>query len=90
MAVSGLVVTLAEHEGYADAARARIARDPRVTLGGQFGRRLSLVAQTDGPGADRDLWDDLRAIPGVEHVDVTFVAFDEPESGTGVTSDGER
>lgn len=77
MAVSGLVVTLAQDPALAEASLAALVRDARLTLGERFGRRLSLVAETPGPREDRQLCDDLRAMPGVVHVDVTFVGFDE-------------
>ncbi|MBL8761239.1 MAG: hypothetical protein JNL50_08045 [Phycisphaerae bacterium] len=78
MAVSGIVVTLASDPGLAEQAMAALSADPRLTLGERFGLRLAAVAETDSPRADRDLWDQLHAIPGVVHVDVTFVALDQP------------
>ena len=78
MAVSGIVVTLASEPGLAEQALASLLADPRLTLGERFGLRLAAVAETDSPRADRDLWDELHAMPGVVHVDVTFVALDQP------------
>lgn len=81
MAISGLVVTLAENNDAAEAAVAILRADPRLTLGEQFGRRLALVADTPSVRADRDLWDELRGNPGITNVDVTFVHLDaEPAS----------
>jgi hypothetical protein len=78
MAVSGLVLNLSPVDDLASRALVSLSRDPRITIGERFGRRLAAVAQTESPQADRDLWDDLHATPGVEYVDVTFVALDDP------------
>lgn len=78
MAVSGIVVTLSDDQALAHAAIESLSADPRLTLGERFDRRLAAVAETPSARDDRDLWDDLNAIPGVVRVDVTFVALDEP------------
>ncbi|MFO0836539.1 MAG: hypothetical protein U0638_16350 [Phycisphaerales bacterium] len=80
MAVSGIVVTLSDDRGLAKAALESLSTDPRLTLGERFDRRLAAVAETPSVRDDRDLWDDLNALPGVVRVDVTFVALDEPAS----------
>lgn len=77
MAVSGLIVTLVEDAVIAQQAVATLSCDPRLVLGERSDRRVPLVAQTPSPGDDRELWDALRAMPGVENVDVAFVGFDE-------------
>lgn len=79
MSISGLVLTLAD-DGPACAALSALAGDPRLTLGEQFGRRLAVVADTESVEADRALWDELRAAPGIVNVDVTFVHLDPPPS----------
>jgi len=76
MAISGLVVKLAEDDD-AGAALARLAADSRITLGERFGNRLAVVAETSNVQADRDLFDELSAMPGIVHVDVTFVHLGE-------------
>lgn len=76
MAISGLVVTLADDETAAAGALAALGADPRLTLGERFGRRLAIVADTPSVHADRALWDELRGTPGVTYVDVTFVHLD--------------
>lgn len=78
MAVSGLVVTLSPDDGLAQRAIHSLRDDPRLTLGERFGRRLALVAETGGVPEDRALWDDLHSTEGIDSVDVTFVALDEP------------
>lgn len=80
MAISGLVVTLKPDADEAARALAIMASDRRLTIGDRFGHKVALVAETEGVGADRDLWDDLRGTPGVEFVDVTFIALDAPGS----------
>lgn len=81
MAISGLVVTLV-NDSTGESALARLASDPRLTLGSRFGHRVAVVAETPGVGDDRALMDDLRDTPGIAAVDVTFVHLDEsPASG---------
>ena len=82
MAISGLVVTLADDQAVADAAVALLKADPRLTIGERFGRRLALVADTPSVPADRSLWDELRQTPGVVYVDVTFVHLDTDPAPT--------
>ena len=83
MAISGLVVKLAENDS-AGVALARLAADASLTLGERFGHRLAVVAETPDAGSDRDLFDELCAKPGIVHVDVTFVHLDE---GTDAASE---
>jgi len=73
MAISGLVVTLAEDAAIAESAAASLGRDARLTVGDRFGRRLAVVAETPDVASDRDMIDELRMMPGVVYVDVTFV-----------------
>jgi len=69
-------LTLCEDGAVAALALESLAKDSRITLGERFDRRVAAVAETGSAHADRDLWDDLRSIPGVVNVDVTFVALD--------------
>ena len=82
MSVSGLVITLANDRSEAERTLRVLACDPRLTLGERFGQRVPAVAETPGVAEDRALIDDLRALDGVENVDVTFVALDEPPGET--------
>lgn len=75
MAISGLVVTLSD-DGAATAALSMLSADPRLTLGGRFGRRVAVVADTPNVESDRVLWDQLRCTPGITHVDVSYVHLD--------------
>ncbi|MDZ4754570.1 MAG: hypothetical protein SGJ11_08740 [Phycisphaerae bacterium] len=83
MAISGLVVTLHEDSAAADAAVSALSDDGRVSVGERFGRRVAIVAETGSVAEDRDLWDALLAIPGVEHLDVAYVALDPPTVESG-------
>jgi hypothetical protein len=76
MSISGLVVTLADEDVTAESAVTTLRADARLTLGERFGRRLAIVADTSSVHDDRVLWDELREMPGVVHVDVTFVHLD--------------
>lgn len=88
MAVSGIVVTLSEDSALAAAALGALRADGRLTLGERFGARVAAVAENAGVAEDGAMWDDLHALPGVERVDVTFVALDDPapfqEGGAGM------
>jgi hypothetical protein len=72
MAISGLVVTLSDKFSE-EAMRASLATDERLTVGECFDGRVALVAETPSVEADRALWEDLWSMPGVRHVDVTYV-----------------
>lgn len=76
MSISGLVLTLS-NDSRAEAAMSTLASDPRLTVGERFDRRVAVVATTPSVESDRELWDDLRSIPGIAFVDVTFVHLDE-------------
>ena len=76
MSISGLVIILKDDSSGTERALRTLASDARLTLGERFGRRIAAVAETTSVQADRDLWDDLRANPDVEYVDVTFVGLD--------------
>lgn len=75
MAISGLVITLAENPAGA-AALSALASDLRLTLGERFGQRVALVAETPSARNDHDLFDQLRELPGITQVDVTYVHLD--------------
>lgn len=83
MAISGLVITLSGDGQEAAQALAWLEADARITLGARDGRRVAAVAETPSVRADRDLWDEVHALEGVEHVDVTFVGLDEPGATAG-------
>lgn len=76
MSISGLVLTLS-NDSRGEAALSALAGDPRLTVGERFDRRVAVVAATPSVESDRQLWEDLRSIPGIAFVDVTYVHLDE-------------
>ena len=76
MAISGLMVTLCAGAREAEQALRALSTDRRLTLGERVERRLAIVAETPSAEHDAELWNDLRALPGIENVDVTFVSVD--------------
>ena len=78
MPVNGLLLTLSNNTGLADAARSQIARRPDVSLGDASGRWQPLAVDTPDVKAAHDFHEWLEALPGVEQVDVIYVGFDEP------------
>lgn len=75
MAISGLVVTLSDDTAAA-AALSVLSSDSRLTLGERLGRRVAVVADTPSAHDDLELFDELRGMPGITQVDVTFVHLD--------------
>lgn len=87
MAISGLVVTLAEDPAGA-AALTVLKSEPRLTLGERFGRRVAVVAETPSARDDRELFDELRAMPGITQVDVTYVHLDTEPAVSELSQQG--
>lgn len=77
MMISGLVVTLHADSTLAQSALQTIGRHPALELGPQKGRRLALVLETATPGESQTLNKWLVELPGVEHVVVAFVHWDD-------------
>ncbi len=76
MPVSGLVATV-EPSADVEAVRLALGREPAVQLGKTDGRRIPLVVDTPDPQTDKRVWQRLNAVPGLLHLDVVFVGFDE-------------
>lgn len=85
MAISGLVITLSEHEAERAAALACIAKERALTLGQAHGLRLPAVLESDDRHHYQRCWDALVDLPGVLQVDLVFVDYEA--SGE---SDGQR
>lgn len=83
MAVSGLVITLCSDAARRREAMERFGRDRRLVLGDLLGSHLAVSATTDSPREDLALIDELRAVPGVEQVEIVFVGLDEQADGNG-------
>lgn len=80
MPVSGLIVTLDRAPDVADAAVRAIAQRDDLTLGQRAGVKLPLVSDTADKTHDKALWSWLQRLPGVVHVDVVMIHFDESSS----------
>jgi nitrate reductase NapAB chaperone NapD len=76
MPVSGLVVTLTDDQERRDSALAAIRREPRIEIGMMEARQLAIVVDTPSGDDDRQLWQWLNSLPGVEFVDVALVGFE--------------
>ena len=81
--ISGLVIVLAEDEASRAEALSAIERDQRISVGPRRDRRLAVVVETDSSEEDREVWDQLQALPGVAWVELAFASFDtEPSAAT--------
>lgn len=77
MPISGLVVALAD-DALGQQSADRIAAAPQIEVGRRTAHKLAVVVETASSDEDRDLWQWLRDLPGVVHVDVVFIGFDDP------------
>ncbi len=79
MAVSALIVTLSEDPELAQTTLRALGRDARFTVGEtRVDRRVAVVLDTPDPAADEAAHAWLRALRGVEFVDVVLVYLDDP------------
>jgi nitrate reductase NapAB chaperone NapD len=76
MPVSGLVVTLTPEPRRREEALAAIGREPCIEVGASEAGRLAIVVDTVSSEDDRQVWEWLNALPGVEFVDVALVGFE--------------
>jgi hypothetical protein len=74
--ISGLVATLTADASLAQSALQAIRQHPALEAGPQDGSRLPLVLETATPSESHDLSEWLVELPGIEHVDVAFVHWD--------------
>lgn len=77
MPVSGLVLTLRDDSQERDEALARLAEEPRITMGVLQANRLAFVIETESDDEDRQIWSWVNSLPGVTLVDVVFVGFEQ-------------
>ncbi len=77
MPVSGLVVSLVPDPSQRRDALAKIAAHARIEVGQDDGHCVAIVTDTPSAQADKALWDWIYQIPGVIHLEVAFVGFDE-------------
>lgn len=97
MAVGGLVLSLSADTPQRLAAERWIQADPRLEQGPREGLRLAVVALTDTLRAGHDLCQELLAQPGIDHLEVAYVAPEEeppasslPASGLQASMQGDR
>lgn len=79
MPISGLVVTfessVVEHSATLDELR----NIPEIELGTCDGSKLAIVIDSDSKVRDQEIYNTVRELPGVTHVAVAMIAFDEDE-----------
>lgn len=89
MAVGGLVLSLSSDPTLRREAEAFLQADPRLDEGPRAGLRVAVVATTDTLGEGRDLCEALIAHPGIENLEVAYVAPEE-ERAVGCASEGDE
>ena len=77
MPISGLVLTLSKDEKAAEKAFQALSSRGELECGAPMGGKLPAIADTPGADEDRELWKWMNDLPGVDFVDVVFIAFDE-------------
>ena len=77
MPVSGLVVTLSNQRTPREDALQRIGRESRIETGAISGNQIAIVMDTKDSVEDKELWNWLGELPGVEFVDVAMVGFED-------------
>lgn len=58
----------------------RIQQHPRFQVGTLEDNRLPVVIDTPDKQADKDCWAWLNSLPGVHHVDVAFIHFEDEDA----------
>lgn len=77
MPISGLAITLSGDPVAGREALEAMRTHEALMPGELIGSRLPVVVETPDSEQDREVWDWLHALPGVVHVDVVYVHFDE-------------
>lgn len=77
MWVSSFVVTLDLDSPFAMETPFALASIPGFDVGEQIGAKLPVVVEVGDGSTARDWFEWTCRLPGVVHVDVAFVAFDE-------------
>lgn len=80
MPVSGLRITLVDDETIAQRALTALGDDDRVEIGVRNAAHVAAVVDTVDRDEDKHVWRWINELPGVRHVDVVFVSFDESPS----------
>lgn len=79
MAICGLVITLSQDPDQRSHAKQFLASADGLTLGEPNGQRIPAVLETGGKADYRQRWDELQAMTGVTHLDLTYVNFEDQE-----------
>ena len=75
--ISGLVVYLTSDEGLDDEATREMQSRAGLEIGERIGLRLPVVVESTDKDTAADTTEWLKNLPGVAHVDVTFVHLEE-------------
>lgn len=78
MPISGLILTLSKNPHLKLKAVNAISQCKTLELGDQEGSRVAAVMSTRDSDADRETMKWLTNMPGVEHIDITFIGFNDP------------
>lgn len=81
--ISGLVIRLTQDDTLADTARRAVGQHASIEMGSPNAANLPVVLETATAAESQELTDWLKALPGVEHVDVTFTCFDNDHVSVG-------
>ena len=84
MPVNGLLLTLSSDPVLAEEARRHIATRSEAELAPCQDRWQPLAVETTDVKAAHDFHEWLESLAGVEHVDVIYVGFEEPDSTVSV------
>ncbi|MCW5755574.1 MAG: hypothetical protein KIT24_12775 [Phycisphaeraceae bacterium] len=89
MPVSGLILSLSDHQHMREQALQAIHGHGLITAGALQGRRLPIVVDTPTSEQDREVWEWLSELPGVVFVDLVCTdSSDDASAPTQVSSTG--
>ena len=89
MAVGGLVLSLSPDPALRQSAEDLLRAEPRLDEGPREGLRIAVVATTDTLGEGHELCEALLAHPGIDHLEVAYVAPEE-ERAARVLNEGDE
>lgn len=75
MAISGIVIHLAPDDRSYQAALEQLAQEPCLSLGETVGSRVAAVLDTVDAEQDLEVFERIRSMTAVSHVDVVMVYF---------------
>ncbi|MEO2148578.1 MAG: hypothetical protein ABGY15_00185 [bacterium] len=89
MAVGGLILSLSPDLALRQSAEDCVRSDPRLEEGPRHRLRMAVVATTDTLGEGHDLCEALLAHPGIENLEVAYVAPEEERAAIVLTEGDE-